>query len=47
MKIKYDIIVIVDPPVIRCFRHGQSNPTYYVYYGGKHLVLRKKPVRRF
>lgn len=32
-----------DPPVIRCFRHGQSNPTYYVYYGGKHLVLRKKP----
>ncbi|XP_076106919.1 acyl-CoA dehydrogenase family member 10-like isoform X2 [Mytilus galloprovincialis] len=32
-----------DPPVIRCFRHGQSNPTYYVFYGGKHLVLRKKP----
>ncbi|CAC5387428.1 ACAD10 [Mytilus coruscus] len=32
-----------DPPVIRCFRHGQSNPTYYIFYGGKHLVLRKKP----
>ncbi|XP_062594298.1 acyl-CoA dehydrogenase family member 10-like isoform X4 [Saccostrea cucullata] len=32
-----------EPPVIRCFRHGQSNPTYYVYYAGKHLVLRKKP----
>ncbi|XP_022343722.2 acyl-CoA dehydrogenase family member 10-like [Crassostrea virginica] len=32
-----------DPPVIRCFQHGQSNPTYYVYYADKHLVLRKKP----
>ncbi|XP_021365983.1 acyl-CoA dehydrogenase family member 10-like isoform X2 [Mizuhopecten yessoensis] len=32
-----------DPPHIRCFLHGQSNPTYYVSYGGKQLVLRKKP----
>ncbi|KAK3084795.1 hypothetical protein FSP39_019149 [Pinctada imbricata] len=32
-----------EPPVLRCFKHGQSNPTYYVNYGGKHLVLRKKP----
>lgn len=32
-----------EPPVIRCFQHGQSNPTYYVYYADKHLVLRKKP----
>ncbi|XP_060076036.1 acyl-CoA dehydrogenase family member 10-like isoform X2 [Ylistrum balloti] len=32
-----------DPPHIRCFEHGQSNPTYYVNYGGKQLVLRKKP----
>ncbi|XP_056005639.1 acyl-CoA dehydrogenase family member 10-like isoform X2 [Ostrea edulis] len=32
-----------EPPVLRCFQHGQSNPTYYVYYAGQHLVLRKKP----
>ncbi|XP_033748534.1 acyl-CoA dehydrogenase family member 10-like isoform X2 [Pecten maximus] len=32
-----------EPPHIRCFEHGQSNPTYYVSYGGKQLVLRKKP----
>lgn len=32
-----------EPPHIRCFEHGQSNPTYYVGYGGKQLVLRKKP----
>ena len=31
-------------PVIRRFKHGQSNPTYYVAYGGEELVLRKKPV---
>ena len=31
-------------PVIRQFKHGQSNPTYYVAYGGEELVLRKKPV---
>lgn len=36
-----------EPPVIRCFQHGQSNPTYYVYYADKHLVLRKKPVSKF
>ena len=29
---------------IREFKHGQSNPTYYVRYGGRDLVLRKKPV---
>ena len=32
-------------PVLRQFRHGQSNPTYYVAYGGQEMVLRKKPVR--
>ncbi|KAJ8312770.1 hypothetical protein KUTeg_010143 [Tegillarca granosa] len=32
-----------EEPVIRCFEHGQSNPTYFVYYGGKKMVLRKKP----
>lgn len=31
--------------VLRQFRHGQSNPTYYVAYGGQEMVLRKKPVR--
>ena len=31
-------------PVIRQFKHGQSNPTYYIAYGGEELVLRKKPV---
>lgn len=32
------------PPLIRQFKHGQSNPTYYIAYGGEELVLRKKPV---
>ncbi|RMX53502.1 hypothetical protein pdam_00017335 [Pocillopora damicornis] len=32
-----------DPPIIRQFKHGQSNPTYYVEYGGQKLVIRKKP----
>lgn len=31
-------------PVLRQFRHGQSNPTYYIMYGGHEMVLRKKPV---
>jgi len=31
------------PPVVRVFKHGQSNPTYYVSYAGRDLVLRKKP----
>ncbi|CAG5125094.1 unnamed protein product, partial [Candidula unifasciata] len=31
------------PPAVRMFEHGQSNPTYYVSYAGRHLVLRKKP----
>ena len=30
-------------PTIKVFKHGQSNPTYYVSYAGKELVLRKKP----
>lgn len=30
--------------VVRSFKHGQSNPTYYVKFGGRELVLRKKPV---
>ena len=34
-----------EPPLIRQFKHGQSNPTYYIEYAGAQLVLRKKPVR--
>ena len=34
-----------EEPILRQFRHGQSNPTYYVAYGGHEMVLRKKPVR--
>lgn len=32
--------------VLKQFKHGQSNPTYYLSYGGQEMVLRKKPVRR-
>ncbi|XP_055861912.1 acyl-CoA dehydrogenase family member 10-like isoform X2 [Biomphalaria glabrata] len=32
-----------SPPVVKVFEHGQSNPTYYVSYGGQKMVLRKKP----
>lgn len=28
---------------VRQFKHGQSNPTYFVGYGDRELVLRKKP----
>ncbi|XP_038061389.1 acyl-CoA dehydrogenase family member 10-like isoform X2 [Patiria miniata] len=28
---------------VRQFKHGQSNPTYYVSYAGRDMVLRKKP----
>ncbi|XP_022085749.1 acyl-CoA dehydrogenase family member 10-like isoform X2 [Acanthaster planci] len=28
---------------VRQFKHGQSNPTYYVGYAGRDMVLRKKP----
>ena len=28
---------------IRQFKHGQSNPTYFVGFGDRRLVLRKKP----
>ena len=31
--------------VVRSFKHGQSNPTYYVKFGARELVVRKKPVR--
>ena len=37
-------IAFSDPPLVRQFKHGQSNPTYYVEYGGQKLVIRKKPV---
>lgn len=30
-------------PMVRVFEHGQSNPTYFVFYSGRRLVLRKKP----
>lgn len=36
--------VLSGSPLIRQFKHGQSNPTYYIEYGGAQLVLRKKPV---
>eukprot|EP00111_Clytia_hemisphaerica_P016518 TCONS_00048981-protein len=29
--------------ILRKFKHGQSNPTYYLKFGGKEMVLRKKP----
>ena len=33
-----------DNPVnIRQFKHGQSNPTYFVGHGDRRSVLRKKP----
>ncbi|XP_077996370.1 acyl-CoA dehydrogenase family member 10-like [Glandiceps talaboti] len=32
-----------EAPNIREFKHGQSNPTYFIGYGGRELVLRKKP----
>ncbi|XP_046584444.1 acyl-CoA dehydrogenase family member 10-like [Haliotis rubra] len=31
------------PPILRAFKHGQSNPTYFLNYGGRNMVLRKKP----
>ena len=34
-------------PNIRQFRHGQSNPTYYLSYGSQEMVLRKKPVSEY
>ena len=37
-------IAFSDPPIVRQFKHGQSNPTYYVEYRGQRLVIRKKPV---
>ncbi|XP_064612305.1 acyl-CoA dehydrogenase family member 10-like [Liolophura sinensis] len=32
-----------EPVQLRAYKHGQSNPTYLVQYGGRNLVLRKKP----
>lgn len=32
-----------EPVRIRKFSHGQSNPTYILTFGGRQLVLRKKP----
>ncbi|KAL3857866.1 hypothetical protein ACJMK2_012496 [Sinanodonta woodiana] len=32
-----------EDPILRCFSHGQSNPTYFIQYAGKNMVLRKKP----
>ncbi|XP_057314737.1 acyl-CoA dehydrogenase family member 10-like isoform X2 [Hydractinia symbiolongicarpus] len=31
------------PMVLRKFKDGQSNPTYYLKFGGREMVLRKKP----
>ena len=38
------VFFYTEDPIVRCFAHGQSNPTYFVKYGGKNMVLRKKPV---
>ena len=38
------MFLYLGTPIIRQFKHGQSNPTYYLCYGGAHMVLRKKPV---
>ncbi|KAM8961929.1 acyl-CoA dehydrogenase family member 10 [Pelodytes ibericus] len=32
-----------DTLIVRQFSHGQSNPTYYVKWNDKQMVLRKKP----
>jgi acyl-CoA dehydrogenase family protein 10 len=40
---KLDLSDRFGPLNIRKFKHGQSNPTYYIGYGDKQLVLRKKP----
>ena len=39
-------LCLISPglPLVRCYSHGQSNPTYYICYGGREMVLRKKPV---
>ncbi|XP_066299724.1 acyl-CoA dehydrogenase family member 10-like isoform X2 [Branchiostoma lanceolatum] len=37
------VITSSDGVNIRQFSHGQSNPTYYIGYGDKKMVLRKKP----
>jgi acyl-CoA dehydrogenase family protein 10 len=42
LKEKHDLFGN-EPPLIRQFKHGQSNPTYYIQYAGAQLVLRKKP----
>ena len=42
--IRFSVLFREGPPIIRQFKHGQSNPTYYIEYGGARLVLRKKPV---
>ncbi|XP_052813055.1 acyl-CoA dehydrogenase family member 10-like [Mya arenaria] len=34
---------LTEEPILRCFSHGQSNPTYFIKYADKNMVLRKKP----
>ena len=36
-------IIFTGLPLIRCYKHGQSNPTYLVQYQGRNMVLRKQP----
>ena len=36
--------ILGETPLVRLYKHGMSNPTYYVRYAGKEMVLRKKPV---
>ncbi|XP_032229867.2 acyl-CoA dehydrogenase family member 10 isoform X2 [Nematostella vectensis] len=35
------------PPLIRKFGYGVSNPTYYIEYGGKKMVLRMEPAKKY
>ena len=37
-------IDLSDDMVVKCFEHGQSNPTYFIQLADRNLVLRKKPV---
>lgn len=39
----FDLPPSNEVPLVRLYKHGMSNPTYYVRYAGREMVLRKKP----
>ena len=41
--ISSSFIIFAGLPLIRCYKHGQSNQTYLVQYPGRNMVLRKQP----